>query len=318
MTPHARGTTERSRSLRSSSTVDMVGATHLAFYWTGGRASRTGSRPRRAGAALRRARCDSLTGWGFETFESLVRIELWSIVGNEASDAVARRAGFVEEGVLRSRLPTAASTGTCAASRSSAATRASDEGRCPGADAVASSAALGSPRERRGRSGKQALGRSRRVGAPRGRNRRRRGARRDVRRLRDRRPADRPRGRRLRPAPRARSGAVALDCFFAVPSRASEDMEEVVIDFGDASTQVFHIGEASVAVPGLLAGLEEAHARRGRLPWQQLFVPALELARRGRRARPGPGVPPRDPRPDPSARGGRPQHLRHSGTDRRS
>ena len=46
-----------------------------------------------------------VTGWGFGTFESLVRIELWSIVGNEASDAVARRAGFSEEGVLRSRLP---------------------------------------------------------------------------------------------------------------------------------------------------------------------------------------------------------------------
>ena len=78
-----------------------------------------------------------------------------------------------------------------------------------------------------------------------------------------------------------RAETVALDCFFAVPSRGAEEMEEVVIDFGDASTQVFHIGEASVAVPGLLAGLEEAHARRGRLPWQRLFVPALELAQRG-------------------------------------
>ena len=74
---------------------------------------------------------------------------------------------------------------------------------------------------------------------------------------------------------------VALDCFFAVPSRSPEEMEEVVIDFGDASTQVFHIGEASVAVPGLLTGLEEAHARRGRLPWERLLVPALELAHRG-------------------------------------
>jgi gamma-glutamyltranspeptidase/glutathione hydrolase len=73
---------------------------------------------------------------------------------------------------------------------------------------------------------------------------------------------------------------VALDCFFAVPSRPPEVMEEVVIDFGDASTQVFHVGEASVAVPGLVPGLVEAHARRGRLPWQRLFVPALELARR--------------------------------------
>ena len=39
-----------------------------------------------------------------------------------------------------------------------------------------------------------------------------------------------------------------------------------MIDFGDASTQVFHVGEASVAVPGLLAGLEHAHRRFGRLP----------------------------------------------------
>jgi len=77
------------------------------------------------------------------------------------------------------------------------------------------------------------------------------------------------------------SEAVAIDCFFAVPSRAPADMDEVVIDFGDASTQVFSIGEASVAVPGLLHGLEEAHVRRGRLPWERLFVPALELARRG-------------------------------------
>ena len=75
--------------------------------------------------------------------------------------------------------------------------------------------------------------------------------------------------------------AVALDCFFAVPSRPQGDMEKVVIDFGDASTQIFHIGEASVAVPGLVAGLEEAHGRRGRLPWERLFLPALELAHRG-------------------------------------
>lgn len=75
--------------------------------------------------------------------------------------------------------------------------------------------------------------------------------------------------------------AVVLDCFFAVPSGSRGEMEEVVIDFGDASTQLFHIGEASVAVPGLVPGLEEAHARRGRLPWERLFVPALELARRG-------------------------------------
>jgi gamma-glutamyltranspeptidase/glutathione hydrolase len=75
-------------------------------------------------------------------------------------------------------------------------------------------------------------------------------------------------------------GTTVLDCFFAVPLEPRGEMDEVEIDFADASTQVFHIGKASVAVPGLVFGLEEAHARRGRLPWAQLFVPALELAAR--------------------------------------
>ena len=74
--------------------------------------------------------------------------------------------------------------------------------------------------------------------------------------------------------------STVLDCFFAVPSAPLGEMEEVVVDFGDASTQVFHVGEASVAVPGLLSGLVEAHLRRGRLAWERLFVPALELATR--------------------------------------
>jgi gamma-glutamyltranspeptidase/glutathione hydrolase len=77
-----------------------------------------------------------------------------------------------------------------------------------------------------------------------------------------------------------------LDCFFAVPTRDAGEMEEVEIDFVGSSTQVFHVGEASVAVPGLVAGLVEAQARRGRLPWERLFVPALELAGRVQAADP--------------------------------
>src|SRR5687767_15121627 len=50
---------------------------------------------------------------------------------------------------------------------------------------------------------------------------------------------------------------------------------------GDASTQVFHVGEASVAVPGLVPGLEEAHLRFGRLAWAELVEPAIELAHIG-------------------------------------
>jgi gamma-glutamyltranspeptidase/glutathione hydrolase len=75
--------------------------------------------------------------------------------------------------------------------------------------------------------------------------------------------------------------ATVLDCFFAAPTQPLGEMEEIVIDFGDASTQIFHVGEGSVAVPGLVAGLEEAHRRFASLPWPQLVEPAIELAAQG-------------------------------------
>ena len=77
-----------------------------------------------------------------------------------------------------------------------------------------------------------------------------------------------------------------LDCFFVVPSGGAREMDEVVIDFGDASTQVFHVGEGSVAVPGLVHRLFEAHARLGRMPWSALFTPPWSRARRGLEASP--------------------------------
>jgi gamma-glutamyltranspeptidase / glutathione hydrolase len=75
--------------------------------------------------------------------------------------------------------------------------------------------------------------------------------------------------------------ATVLDCFFAAPSQPLGEMEEIVIDFGDASTQIFHVGAGSVAVPGLVAGLEEAHRLFGSIPWPELVQPAIELARAG-------------------------------------
>ena len=100
------------------------------------------------------------------------------------------------------------------------------------------------------------------------------------------------------PAGRTSCSTASSPC----PPRRAEEMDEVEIDFADASTQIFHVGEASVAVPGLCRGLQEAHERRGRLPWPTLFVPALELAAPAVRRDGGAGVPPRDPRPDPPAR----------------
>jgi gamma-glutamyltranspeptidase/glutathione hydrolase len=79
-----------------------------------------------------------------------------------------------------------------------------------------------------------------------------------------------------------RSGSTTmLDCFFAVPERTLGEMEELLIDFGDAGTQVFHVGEGSVAVPGLLSGLEELHERFATLEWAPLVEHAIAVARQG-------------------------------------
>jgi len=72
-----------------------------------------------------------------------------------------------------------------------------------------------------------------------------------------------------------------LECFFAVPEVRLGAMEEIVIDFADSGTQVFHVGDGSVAVPGLLAGLEEAHRRFATRQWADLVTPAIDLARAG-------------------------------------
>jgi gamma-glutamyltranspeptidase/glutathione hydrolase len=72
-----------------------------------------------------------------------------------------------------------------------------------------------------------------------------------------------------------------LDCFFEAPTRTLGEMEELLVDFGDSGTQVFHIGEGSVAVPGLLSGLEQVHGRFATREWGALVEPAIALARDG-------------------------------------
>jgi gamma-glutamyltranspeptidase/glutathione hydrolase len=58
------------------------------------------------------------------------------------------------------------------------------------------------------------------------------------------------------------------------------DFEEVVVRFSGAD-QGFHVGLASVAVPGCLAGWLHAHRRLGRLPLDAVTGPARALARAG-------------------------------------
>jgi gamma-glutamyltranspeptidase/glutathione hydrolase len=73
-----------------------------------------------------------------------------------------------------------------------------------------------------------------------------------------------------------------IDFFTSVPERRpADEMNSVDIDFSGGDTQVFRIGAASVAVPGTLKGLEEAHRRFGSLPWTELVAPAVALARGG-------------------------------------
>ncbi len=78
-------------------------------------------------------------------------------------------------------------------------------------------------------------------------------------------------------------GEPVLYDFFAqtVPKRVEPyDFFPVEVDFGDA-VQVFHIGMASVAVPGVVAGLLKIHAERGNLPLEEVLKPALRYAKEG-------------------------------------
>jgi len=63
-------------------------------------------------------------------------------------------------------------------------------------------------------------------------------------------------------------------------SQAEMDFAEVMIDFGE-TTQSFHLGRASVAVPGNIHGLWRMARDYARLPWATLLQPAIELARNG-------------------------------------
>jgi gamma-glutamyltranspeptidase / glutathione hydrolase len=75
-----------------------------------------------------------------------------------------------------------------------------------------------------------------------------------------------------------------LDFFVSVPGtdgdRQSGPMVAVDVFFGGMA-QVYSIGGASVAVPGVPAGMGEVHHRWGRLPWAEVVAPAAALAKTG-------------------------------------
>jgi gamma-glutamyltranspeptidase / glutathione hydrolase len=77
-----------------------------------------------------------------------------------------------------------------------------------------------------------------------------------------------------------------LDFFVAIPGRGAarvepSAMDEVEVPFDKHTIQLFRIGGASCGVPGVVAGLGEAHRLYGRMPWPELVAPAAEVARNG-------------------------------------
>jgi gamma-glutamyltranspeptidase / glutathione hydrolase len=75
-----------------------------------------------------------------------------------------------------------------------------------------------------------------------------------------------------------------LDFFVTVPGLGETPRDVELLDIGvPFGTELVHyaVGIASCAVPGVPAGLHELWSRHGRLPWERLVEPALELARKG-------------------------------------
>jgi len=88
-----------------------------------------------------------------------------------------------------------------------------------------------------------------------------------------------------RPTGGSNAGNIILyDCFPQTPMArrpTSEiDFKPVLADFGPAQ-QEFQIGVGSIATPGLLKGLFQAHRDLGHMPMRRVVEPALNLAREG-------------------------------------
>jgi len=76
-----------------------------------------------------------------------------------------------------------------------------------------------------------------------------------------------------------------LDGFARMPKATIEDIEApdfraIPVDFGD-TVQTFHIGQSSVATPGLMSMLFAAQQRGGRIPLREVIAPACHAARNG-------------------------------------
>ncbi len=71
-----------------------------------------------------------------------------------------------------------------------------------------------------------------------------------------------------------------MDFFTAVPSGPAGQRETVTVVYSGA-TQDFHVGNATVAVPGCLDGFLTAHRQWGRLPLAEVVAPTIDYAADG-------------------------------------
>ncbi len=80
----------------------------------------------------------------------------------------------------------------------------------------------------------------------------------------------------------ATDDAQLFDFFTQTPSATAGELDfyPIQADFG-TTTQEFHIGMGSIAVPGVVAGLFAAHRAHCRLPLEKIIEPAVWLAREG-------------------------------------
>ncbi len=79
------------------------------------------------------------------------------------------------------------------------------------------------------------------------------------------------------------SEPILYDFFVDTPPRTGKeelDFFGVEVNFGD-STQIFHVGKGSAAVPGTLLGLITVHEQFGILPLDVVLEPAIHTAREG-------------------------------------
>lgn len=75
---------------------------------------------------------------------------------------------------------------------------------------------------------------------------------------------------------------VLYDFFSQTPKKRRENSEfyPILADFGTV-TQEFHIGRGSIATPGIVKGLFDAHKDLASLPMDVIMAPAIELAEKG-------------------------------------